>query len=473
MSDEHSLTFAVQMEIDRYAEQQIAKANAQLNRQQTAEDLFVFLTDDTKLATPGFVLRRHLQSQGWLMPREKCSDLNENGNEPWPDEAVKRVAKELNSISYRCHGLEISTAHWKQYLEDDMMPGRDIIFQLAIVTDMGRETTIRLLMACGEAPYNMRSPVELICWFCQRVPGTYTWRGIEELLKKYQKCSAEAEKDAGGNSQQKEPVKDATCLLRWNVDEILASSKTAPETEQALIELMVENRAELKGFSQTARNKYLRLLDYLNTLYSRKGPVRPYALINAMFKRQNWNFKNVHQTKSGERYVFRGEEGDSDGASREVVYKFDMATGKIALFCKWYGKRINAIQNSTDQSGKEIDEWEDVHRWDVLLLGYFLITGYTGAKEETRADLWTLTEQDDPMDRRMALLRQDLDALRRDTDLMEKKVLCSRVLNELLSEFGFHPLYVLASFDRFIFLSLLTDDPAWTTRYLLGEDLEA
>ena len=92
MSDEHSLTFGVQMEIDRYVEQQIAKANAQLNRQRTAEDLFVFLTDDTKLATPGFVLRRHLQSQGWMMPREKCSDLNETGNESWPDAAVERVA---------------------------------------------------------------------------------------------------------------------------------------------------------------------------------------------------------------------------------------------------------------------------------------------------------------------------------------------------------------------------------------------
>ena len=41
----------------------------------------------------------------------------------------------------------------------------------------------------------------------------------------------------------------------------------------------------------------------------------------------------------------------------------------------------------------------------------------------------------------------------------------------LLVEFGFHALYVPAAFDRFIYLSLLTDDPARTIRYLLGEDL--
>ncbi len=469
MSDEHSLTFAVQMEIDRYVDQQIAKANAQLDCQQTAEELRLFLIDDTKLATPGFVLRRHLQSQGWMMSREKCLDLNETGNESWPDAAVERVAKELSSISYRCHGLEISTAHWKQYLEDGIMPGRDIIFQLAIVTDMGRETTIRLLMACGEAPYNMRSPVELICWFCQRVPGTYTWSDIKRLLKRYRKRSAEADKEAGGNSLQSEPVKDATCLLRSNVDKILASSKTAPEAEQVLIKLMVKNRAELKGFSQTARNKYLRLLDYLNALYCPGQPFNLSKLMKTMFGKQEWKLEDIHQGGNKETpYVFRGVEGDNVRPNT-VDHQFLPEIGEIAMLCKRYYFRANAIRASTDHGGyKDMKAWKAVDRRDVLLLGYFLITGYMAADGKAQAALWALTQWDGPMDRRMVLLREDLNALRRNTDLMEKKELCCRILNELLSEFGFDSLYVLASFDRFILLSLLTDDPARTIRYLLG-----
>ena len=48
MSDEHSLTFAVQMEIDRYAEQQIAKANAQLNVSHS-DDFIQSLKDTPKV----------------------------------------------------------------------------------------------------------------------------------------------------------------------------------------------------------------------------------------------------------------------------------------------------------------------------------------------------------------------------------------------------------------------------------------
>ena len=471
MSDEHSLTFAVQMEINRYVDQQIAKANAQLDCRQTAEELRLFLIDDTKLATPGFVLRRHIQSQGWLMPREKCSDLNETGNEPWPDEAVERVVRDLSYAGGLYHDLDIKPAQWKGYLTDDAIPQRDIIFQLAIATDMSRETTTRLLMACGEAPYNMRSPVELICWFCQRVPGTYTWKDVKRLLKKYRKCSAEAEKDADGNRQQKEPVEDATRLLRLGVDELLGSDKTVPEAKQALIELMVDNRAELKGFSQTARNKYLRLLDYLNALYCPGQPFNLFKLMRTMFEKQEWKLKEIHQSQGKETpYVFRGVEGENVKPDT-VDHQFLPEIGEIAMFCKRYYPRANAIRASTDRGGyKDTKAWKAVDRRDVLLLGYFLITGYMAADEKAQAALWALTEWDGPMDRRMVLLREDLDALRRNTGLMEKKVLCCRILNELLSEFGFDSLYVLASFDRFILLSLLTDDPARTIRYLLGVD---
>ena len=77
-----------------------------------------------------------------------------------------------------------------------------------------------------------------------------------------------------------------------------------------------------------------------------------------------------------------------------------------------------------------------------------------------------------PHDRRIKLLREDLNALLEPYLILdEKQTLCLRVLNELLVEFGFHALYVPAAFDRFIYLSLLTDDPARTIRYLLGENL--
>lgn len=70
------------------------------------------------------------------------------------------------------------------------------------------------------------------------------------------------------------------------------------------------------------------------------------------------------------------------------------------------------------------------------------------------------------MGQRMAHLRKDLEALHPDSDAKEKQVLCCRILNELLAEFGFHALYVPAAFDRFILLSLITGRPVWTFRHL-------
>lgn len=473
MSYERSLTYAAKMEIDRYVEQQIAKADAQLDRQQTAEELLEFLLDGTKLATPGFVLRRHIQAQGGLVSKETCADLSQCGNVPWPEEVVYQAAVELSSISYRRHGLAISTVQWERYLASDMPQGlqRDMIFKLAIVTGMGREATIDLLMACGQPTYNMRSPLELICWFCQYVPGIYTWKGVKLLMDKYKMFYAAADKDPGGKSQRQEPKKDTTHLLRWSVDEILEAGDPAGEAERKLLELMGENCGELEGFSGTARSAYLRLLDYLSVLYP-EGTKTLRKLTNAMFERQEWKFEDIHQTSTKDRYVFRGWVED-EAASREVDYIFDAVRGKIALFCKRYYDRASAIRSG----GRDVD------RWDVLLLGYFLITGYMEASAETRDGFWNMTKErasgkgrgkkdGRSMDDRMKRLRNDLNALRPDSDMKEKKVLCRRVLNELLAQFGFRALYVPAPFDRFIFLCLLTDSPAWTARYLLGEELE-
>lgn len=459
MSYERSLTFAAQVEIDRYVEQQAAKAAAQLDRQQTADELLAFLTDDTKLITPGFILRRHIQAQGGLASKEKCADLGQNGNVPWPDGVVYRTAAELSSISYRRHGLAISTAQWEKYLKDDMTQGlhRDMIFKLAIVTGMGRQAAMDLLLACGQAPYNMRCPLELICWFCQHIPGTYTWQGVQKLLDTYERFAAEG----GGASPSQPPAEGTTQLLRWSVDKLLDTGDPAAETEQALMKLMAENCTELEGFSRTAQGNYLRLLAYLNTLYLLGQRANLHKLIGAMFEEQDWKFEDIHQSPGGERYVFRGGVED-EAAPREVNHLFDAALGEVALLCKRYYTRANAIQKGA----------RDVDRRDVLLLGYFLITGYMGAEEDTRATLWNMTKQDNPVDRRMELLREDLDALRPEADMKEKQVLCCRVLNELLAEFGFRALYVPAAFDRFILLSLLTDRPAWTARYLLGEELE-
>ncbi len=456
MEYERSLTFAAQLWIDSYLAKQTAKAGIQLNRQQTAEELLLFLTDDSTLLTPGFVLRRHIQVQG-LVSGEGYADLSQTANISWPENVIHQTSKKLSSISRARHGLTISTENWKHYLTDAQTIHRDMIFRLAMITQMGREQTLELLLACGQEPYNMRRPMELICWFCQYTPGVYTWRDVHRLMD----ACTDRPSAEGGRKAPERYGENFTRLIRQNIGALLDSNLPAEEAERTLTELIAQSRGELSGASRTAQNGYLRLTEYLNALYLPGKQATLHKLIHAVYKRLDWRFEDLLQSPTGKRYVFRGAVED-ESASRIEDCVFSAALGETALFCKRYYARANAIENGI----------RAVDRRDILLLSYFLIIGYSGTDPDTRAQFWRLTEENASLDRRIALLGDDLDDLTRPADSMEKQVLCCRILNELLTEFGFRPLYHPAPFDRFILLSLLTDHPARTARYLLGEDME-
>lgn len=466
MSYEHSLTVAAQEEIDNYIARQTAQASAALDRLRTAFELVDFLEDERTLLTPGFVLRRHIQARG-LVSGKDCADLSQTGNVPWPREEVYRAAAELSSISNRDHGLAVSTSNWEKYLSDDMNQGiqRDMIFKLAVITGMGREETMELLRACGQAPYNIKRPLELLCWYCQCVPGIYTWRGVQDLLRRFQTYSADASARAKGRphpqKEEERPEEGTTKLLSSSVEGILGSSLPAAEAERELMEVMVKHCGQLKGFSRTAQSSLMRLTEYLKALYVPDGRDSLQKLISAMFQAQGWNFDDVCQSSHGKRYVFRGE-GEEEGMPRREYCVFDRARGDIALFCKRYYARACALRRGS----------EGVDRRDVLLLGYFLITGYQAGTPAERDGFWALTEGGAPLDRRMARLRENLEAMAGAEDMKEKQVLCCRIFNGLFEEFGFLPLYVPAPFDRLILLSLLNDQPAWTMRYLMWEEVE-
>lgn len=451
MNAQSYLTAAAEGWIHRYVEQQAALAARQLDRQQTAEELLRCLNSWNKLSTPGFVLRRHIQAQG-LVDGEDCADLRRTGNVPWPAEVVERAAKALQDLS------GITAAAWKCYLSDDLTQGlqRRTIFKLAIVTGMGRGETIDLLMSCGQGPYHMRDPLELVCWYCQRTPGVYRWNQVKGLLRAYE-ARARSRKAA----PLPPPTEGRTRLLRQGVDELLESSAPAAESEEKLLDLMEACCGELSGASLTARKGYLRLLTYLSALYLPRGKLK--SLIKAIYQKQRWDFSDLNQTEKGERYVFRGQREEKEsGIPQREIHVFYNALGEIAMFCKRYYDRASAIQRGE----------KPVERRDILLLGYFLITGYRSAGAEARARLWALTAGEEEMDRRMALLRADLEDLEGQPSMKEKQVLCCRVLNELLAQFGLRSLYIPGAFDRFVLLTLLTEQPAWTARYLMGEEME-
>ena len=420
MRDAHSRTFSSQTEMDRYAAQQTSRAAAELSHLQTAGELLAFLMDDTTLTAPASILCRQIRSQDGLVSKEVRANLRQSGGVFWPDEAVSQATAELSSISCCRHGLMISPSQWERYLLGDLLQWlrRDTILQLALVTGMSRKTTIDLLMACGQAPYKLQRPLELICWFCQCIPNViFTWRDVERLLDMYGKIAAEESK--GVKSEQKKSAGTVSLLFDWSVDEILGIGDPEAEGEQALMELMVQNCTKTGAFSRTARSAYLRFLEYLNVL---EFPERSVDLLE-------WTGGMVDQQT--QRTLFR---------KRYHVWASGICSG-----------------------------FADVDRRDVLLLGYVIIDGYMSAEKAGREIFLAMTKNGGRTDRCMAQIGKGLDALCPDADVKERQVLYCRVLDQLLAEFGFHAFYPPAAFDRFILLSLLAGHPVWNFHHLPEE----
>ena len=80
MEYEHSLTYAVQMQVDGYIQTQGAQAGARLNRCGSARELLPLLIDPETISTPGFVLRRTSRPRewcaGWTVPISAALEMS-------------------------------------------------------------------------------------------------------------------------------------------------------------------------------------------------------------------------------------------------------------------------------------------------------------------------------------------------------------------------------------------------------------
>lgn len=486
MRYEKSITYAAEQRVASYISRLIEEAVSQLDARGDADEFRDFLLDSRYMNTPGFVLRRHIQAEG-LVSRTECADLSATGNVPWPEAVVYETAVKLSSISHADRlpdmGGDISTANWEKYLTDNISQGiqRRMLFHLAVVTKMSREETIELLMAAEQAPYNLHEPLELICYFCQRTPEKYGWADVQRLERIW-KAAAKENKERAGKASDTEKAARAdgsdayrsgnpgvTHVLQSSINNLAGASLTDSEAEQALIDIMLSEQNGLSGVPQTECGLFEQLIEFLDVLYpAGKGRGTLAGLIKRMEKQQGWFFYNLFQNGTRgnefeerksrapeareERHVFRSEQ------QHEIL---EAPFGKFAMFCKRYYTRARDILHGE----------KSVDRRDVLLLGYFLITGYTAADETLKNRFWeSLADDNERMAERIKESRNDMEYAAGTADAGERKFLYVRILDELLAEFRFYPFYPPSVFDRMILLALMTDDPGKLIRYLMGEE---
>lgn len=228
-----------------------------------------FLLDTSTLTSPGFVLRRYIQTkfphfltdaQGNLLrPGVDYTDLTRNANVPWEKDGstaiVDQVAKKLAHICAQNHKQNpdypnLTKTTWHNYLTDSQ-PQADRILMIAVTLQMDVETTKEYCLACGYDGYSARNPLDMICYYCQQWPEQYDWPKVLELFRRFQQQVRF--QTAASSAPPAEAPAGQTARLYRRFSDLFNASLPADQQDQALISMMAGHADQFLSYRWSAR----------------------------------------------------------------------------------------------------------------------------------------------------------------------------------------------------------------------------
>ena len=491
MSYSNSLTTSVQSHIRTVLAQKVLSANTARRIGSTAREIRQYLTDPATLSTPEFVIRRYIQANhpGLLAQYGALPDLvNGQQNLPWSREVLVSLSSRLEALSKEQHAA-ISAAEWLGYLTGSTSNKRDKVLRMAFTLKMDTEQTLDLLLAFGMEPYSVRYPLDLICMFCQKLPGTYTWAQAKSMLKEFMdRRTHHACGSAGATMGMTEQI---TTDLNAIFDRNLQSSNA----RDALVAYMVEHSGEfisfmdgkkevfLPGYTLHRAAQYRRLTEYLAVLY-------PHSLVAVNRKdgegdKRDWDPKQWHNRTE---YVVNPATGVlslpalnramfwASGWS-DLAWNEDVREGSfedtMRKFCDNYKQHIDKV-NRLFSGGNTIAFFD---RRDALLFIFFLLSGYSKllAYNDDDADakieqLHEMAESGDPFDDAIGQVLYKFDYLYEGQEDSARyfRGLC-QCFDMILAQMDHANLYLPAQFDRFVLLALLSEDPEEMAGLVMSE----
>lgn len=482
MRYENSLTTSVENHIQNTLALNIIRANSRQQTGSTAREIREYLSNPATVSSPDFVIRRYIQSHhpALLEDYQGLADLTTGTNAPWDESVIRSLAGKLAKLSTE-QGAKIEAKEWRNYLTGKGITKRPKAFMVAFTLQMGVEDTLDLLLALDKDPYSVRYPLDLICLFCQEVPGTYTWAEAAAMLEEFLARRPAVSDDVQG------PSAGMTEQISTDLKQIFDKNLQGSNARAALLDYMVAHAAEfvsckkggkeyfLPGYSLRRMDMYQRLCEYLAVLYpSYQVPATEKNCEgeNRDWDTNLWNARREFVTDDNgvvsltalARAMF------SDGLWADVMW--NKGQGEEAFerqmreFCANYGQHMAALERLR-KGGRNVEFFE---RRDALLMTYFLISGWGN-----------LCASDEDADRKTADLLRDMAFSDTDFDIAVEEVLdkAERILspayagtaasrfqtlcecfNMILAQLGYQNLYLPAQFDRFVLLSLLAEDPA-------------
>ena len=504
---DNSLTVSVQNYVDTILAKKLSAPQNNRMLKASAEDFRKNLCETETINTLDFVIRRYIQVKHpeLLPPEQDLADLSQDTNLPWDPHVIQNLAQQLSGLS-RKEGAKIEKKEWLNYLSGTKsIRDRKKAFMVAFVLKMTVEDTLDLLLACDLEPYSPRHPLDLICLFCQKRPGRYTWGQAEAMYTDFLDHCVPA------NSQKHCPTPGMTAQLTADLETIFGKDQSDEDAQAEWMAYMLRHTEEfpvfvkqvhradpsntdqhvrmdkayfLPGYSITRTTQYQRLAQYLAILYptypleKRKQsehndsyqetihvavpldeagiPHLPH-LVRAMLT----NNGLIASEFEWERSTFHSGDEVYDDASRSLEQR-------MKTYWSNYLRHIMAIDRllSPEDQGT-YQNYDYFRRTDALLFLYFLIDGYgklcLGADQEEKLDaLLELRESGDEFDEALDELLDKVEYLvtRFRADQFTRKAEMLRTCFDLLLvPMGYMKLYLPALFDRIFYGMLRSDDP--------------
>lgn len=371
------------------------------------ENAIKYLNDKRNTMNFSFELRRFICKKfGIKTKNNKYTCILKNQQE---DKEITLDSYDSENISFKEYedlilfygkknNVGISRSDARRWVKDEVNCKRHKLFQISFALEMSiEETNMFLTKILCEQEYNFRNEEEIIYYFCRK--NNLSYAKAESLI--------ETVKAIDDNKKSEEDI--YTKHFKKEVENI--------NSEEELLNYIKENKHNFKGFSRTARNKFI---EALNTAIELQGIID--------------RDENMNRDKL-EKAMLSGipREGKSYGAEFQSIKNSEIK---------------DILENITkrDKMDAIIKGKRAVTRKDLIFMNFFnravLTSGddnimHHGTYGEEAKYYFNKAEQE-PIEN-MKLFREEMD--------------------DILREAAMGKLYVPNRFDNFILLSLCYDNP--------------
>ncbi len=446
------------------------------------EEIFDFLNRRENLCTPGFLLRRQIQSKFPKLVETAAenaavktfADLTKTGNIAWDRKLIRALARLLRETPFeKCkqETLGVEVRQWISFLNDESTCQRDTAIKIIFALDMSADAATLFLLANGDEILSLRNPFDYACKTCLDCGLTY-----EDAADLFNQFLTQRQTDStpcvqsGSDSEFTRLIKSETkSFSKKNIID-------AEEVKQQILKAMLKYRNDFRadkdepGYSLQNLKKFKLFLKYLVLLYPTAHlfigrnnndsvkiatradgtPKVPNHLIASIL-----DSNDIELPEYSELEDYGGPALQARGALHRLYDKIPF-NKNVMIPLRSLSKNLRAILRAVKSPANA----QAVRRDTVILLTYFFITGWKFAADDVReqlqktldADLESV-KPDSPEEIFIVALRELIDAI--DYSDAEPVKTYIATLNTMLLAFEFTEFYPPFVLDRFILMCLL------------------